>query len=50
MDDEQDQIYRGVGSVCVAAASLEWSLAYCSSLGRRPGGLPVALRVFSASP
>ena len=32
MDDEEDQIHRGVGSVCLAAASLEWSLAYCSSV------------------
>ena len=32
MDKREDQIHRGVGSVCVAAASREWWLAYCSSV------------------
>lgn len=37
MTDEEDQIHRGVGSICIAAASLEWSLAYCSSVLLRRG-------------
>lgn len=30
--DEEDEIVRGVGEVCISASSLEWSLAYLTSV------------------
>jgi hypothetical protein len=37
MPDEMDEVVRGVGQVCISASSLEWSLAYCTSVLRRMG-------------
>lgn len=35
--DEEDAIIRGVGEVCIAASSLEWSLTYLTSVLWRKG-------------
>ncbi len=35
--DEEDAIVRGVGEVCISASSLEWSLAYLTSVLWRKG-------------
>jgi hypothetical protein len=37
MDADFDAVVRGVGQVCIAASSLEWSMAYCSSVLRCAG-------------
>jgi hypothetical protein len=37
MYEEMDDVVRGVGQVCISASSLEWSLAYCSSVLRCMG-------------
>jgi hypothetical protein len=37
MHEEMDDVVRGVGQVCISASSLEWSLAYCSSVLRCMG-------------
>ena len=37
MYEEMDDVVRGVGQVCIAASSLEWSLAYCTSVLRCKG-------------
>jgi hypothetical protein len=37
MDAELDAVERGIGQVCIAASSLEWSMAYCTSVLRRTG-------------
>ena len=37
MDADLDAVVRGVGEVCIAASSLEWSMAYCASVVRCEG-------------
>ena len=37
MDEEMDEVARGIGRVCISASSREWSLAYCTSVLRRAG-------------
>jgi hypothetical protein len=37
MYEEIDDVVRGVGQVCISASSLEWSLAYCTSVLRCKG-------------
>ncbi len=37
MYEEMDDVVRGVGQVCISASSLEWSLAYCTSVLRCKG-------------
>lgn len=37
MDADLDAVVRGVGQICIAASSLEWSMAYCASVVRCAG-------------
>jgi hypothetical protein len=37
MDADLDDLVWGVGHVCIAASSLEWSMAYCASVIRCAG-------------
>jgi hypothetical protein len=37
MDADRDAVVQGVGEVCIAASSLEWSMAYCTSVIRCAG-------------
>jgi len=37
MDEARDELVKGIGEVCISASSLEWSLAYLTSVVRYRG-------------